>query len=472
MNIFKLAWKNLISKPLAMLLSLMLFGLGVGLVVFLLLLNRQVENNFENNLAKIDCVIGAKGSPMQMILCNMYHIDSPTGNIPVKSIKPFLNPKHPVVKKAIPLSLGDNYKSFRIVGTVSEFIDLYKGKIGEGKIFEKDYEVTVGSFVAKKEGLKIGDNFFSSHGLVDDGMNVHDHGQKFKVVGILESSATVLDQLILCNTPTIWAVHDHDHDGHDHDDHEGHDHEEHDHEEHDHEGHDHEGHDHEGHDHAGHDHHGHDHSKESDPSLEALPPGATTQSIAEEKSFNLANATDKEITSLLLQFKSKGVMALNFPRSINENTDLMAAQPAWQINRVRDMMGTGSDVLKLLAAAIILVSAISLFISLFSSLRGRKYELALIRVMGGSRNTLFSLIILEGLLLALLGYIIGVILGHFAMFMLGGQLEASYRYSFTPWMWLKEEWVILGVVLLIGLVASILPAVKASNTDISETLSN
>ena len=466
MNIFKLAWKNLISKPLAMLLSLMLFGLGVGLVVFLLLLNKQVENNFENNLAKIDCVIGAKGSPMQMILCNMYHIDSPTGNIPVKSIKPFLNPKHPVVKKAIPLSLGDNYKSFRIVGTVPEFIDLYKGKIATGKVFESDYDVTIGSFVAKKEGLKIGDKFFSSHGLVDDGMNVHDHGQKFKVVGIIESSATVLDQLILCNTPTIWAVHDHDHGDHEHgdDDHEGHDHE----------GHDHEGHDHEGHDHEGHDHEGHDHgNKIALQDSEAAPPGSTQTSPAKQKAnFNLADAVDKDITSLLLQFKSKGVMALNFPRSINENTDLMAAQPAWQINRVRDMMGTGSDVLKLLAAAIILVSAISLFISLFSSLRGRKYELALIRVMGGSRNTLFSLIIIEGLFLALLGYLIGVFFGHFAMYMLGERLEASYRYSFTPWMWLKEEWFVLGVVLLIGLVASILPAFKASSTDISETLSN
>ena len=465
MNIFKLAWKNLISKPLAMLLSLMLFGLGVGLVVFLLLLNKQVENNFENNLAKIDCVIGAKGSPMQMILCNMYHIDSPTGNIPVKSIKPFLNPKHPVVKKAIPLSLGDNYKSFRIVGTVDGFIDLYKGKIATGKIFSEDYEVTIGSFVAKKENLKIGDKFYSSHGLVDDGMNVHDHGQKFKVVGILESSATVLDQLILCNTPTIWAVHDHDHD-----DHEGHDHN--DHEGHEHEGHEHDSHD--GHDHAGHDHHDHDHgSKSVVADAEALPPGSITQSPTQQKTkFNLAEAVDKDITSLLLQFKSKGVMALNFPRSINENTDLMAAQPAWQINRVRDMMGTGSDVLKLLAAAIILVSAISLFISLFSSLRGRKYELALIRVMGGSRNTLFSLIIIEGLFLALLGYLIGVFFGHFAMFMLGERLEASYRYSFTPWMWLKEEWFVLGVVLFIGLLASILPAFKASNTDISETLSN
>ena len=178
------------------------------------------------------------------------------------------------------------------------------------------------------------------------------------------------------------------------------------------------------------------------------------------------------IRDSLLQFKNKGVMALNFPRNINENTDLMAAQPAWQINRIRDMMGTGTDVLRLIAAAIIFVSAISLFISLFSSLRGRKYELALMRVMGGSKSTLLSLILIEGLLLSIIGYIIGIILGHGAMWVLGAQLEASYKYAFTPWLWLKEEGYVFIAVLFIGFAASILPALKASRTDISETLSN
>jgi len=150
----------------------------------------------------------------------------------------------------------------------------------------------------------------------------------------------------------------------------------------------------------------------------------------------------------------------------------MAAQPSWQINRVRDMMGSGTDMLRLLAAAIIFVSAISLFISLFSSLRGRKYELAVMRVMGGSRRTLFALIIFEGLILAILGFLFGVLLGHLGVGVLGGQLEASYKYSFTPWLWLKEEWLILLVLLLLSFVASLIPAIKASRTPISETLSS
>ena len=436
MSLFKLAWKNLRSKPLSMLLNLLLFGLGVGLVVFLLLINYQVNQNFEKNLAGIDLVVGAKGSPMQMILCNMYHIDAPTGNIPVKDIRPFFNPKHPVVKQAIPLSLGDSYKAYRIVGTDTTFIDLYGATIAKGRMFRQDYDVVIGALVADRAHLHLGDEFFSSHGLQDDGINVHDHGSKFRVVGILEPNQTVADQLILCNTPTIWAVHNH---------------EDHDHQEGDHMTHD----DEDDHDH---DHGDHVHADKEIEEVAARP-------------FNLLEHPDQSITSILIKFRHHGIQALNFPRGINENTDLMAAQPAWQINRVRDMMGTGTDMLRLLAMAIIFVSAISLFISLFSSLRGRKYELAILRVMGGSRKTLFALIILEGLILAVLGYLLGIFLGHLGVAVLGGELEASYKYRFSPWLWLKEEYFILLVLLVLSFVASLLPAIKASRTPISETLS-
>ena len=433
MNLGKLAWKNLRSKPLNMLLNLLLFGLGVGLVVFLLLINHQVNQNFEKNLAGIDLVVGAKGSPMQMILCNMYHIDAPTGNIPVKDIKAFFSSRHPVVKQAIPLSLGDSYKGYRIVGTDTSFLDLYDAKVAKGRSWRQDYDVVVGPLVAERAHLHLGDRFYSSHGLVDDGINVHDHGSKFRVVGILEANQTVTDQLILCSTPTVWAVHDHE----------------------DHEGEDHSAHD--DHDHAGHDH-AHEHQDLEIEDVAATP-------------FNLLDHPDQFVTSLLVKFRNRGIQALNFPRAINEQTDLMAAQPSWQINRVRDMMGSGTDMLRLLAAVIIFVSAISLFISLFSSLRGRKYELAILRVMGGTRSTLFALIILEGLILAILGYLFGIALGHFGVAILGGQLEASYKYSFTPWMWLREEYFILVVLLVLGFVASLIPAIKASNTPISETLS-
>ena len=108
MTPLKLAWRNLTDRPLSMLLTLTLFALGVGLTSLLLLVNKQLTDKFEKNLAGVDVVVGAKGSPLQLILCNMYHVDVPTGNISLKSARPFLNPRHPLIKKSVPLSLGDS----------------------------------------------------------------------------------------------------------------------------------------------------------------------------------------------------------------------------------------------------------------------------------------------------------------------------------------------------------------------------
>jgi len=464
MNPLKLSWKNQKDRPLQMLLTLLLFGLGVGLIALLISLNTQLDEKFKNNLAEIDLVIGAKGSPLQMILSSMYHIDAPTGNISIKEVKPFLNPKHPLVKLAVPLSLGDSYKSFRIIGTTHEYVDsIFKGKIATGKLWEGLYEVTIGATVAKKTNLKIGDLFHSSHGFVDDGINTHDHGDGFKVVGILNKSNTVLDQLILTNTQSVWAVHDHEAEEkkapveetkeHDHD----HDHAHEDHSDHDHG--DHDGHDHSAHDHAdheGHDHDGHDHSAHQ----------AATPVVKPITDF-----PDKDITTLLVRYRNKkDWRSLNMPRSINENTDLQAASPAIEMNRLYSMMGVGTDALQNLALIIVVVSGLSIFISLFSSLKDRKYELALMRVMGASRGYLFFLIILEGLLFAVLGYLLGLFLCHTGMSLLSGYLEEAYQYEFSGWRFFKEElWLLVGS-LVIGFVAALIPAFQAYRTDISETL--
>ena len=439
MNILKLAWKNLTNKPLNMALSLVLFALGVGMISMIFLIEKQVQEKFDKNLAGISLVIGAKGSPLQMILCNMYHIDDPTGNVKIKDVKPFLSGRNPLIEKAIPLSLGDSYKGFRIVGTTAEYPELYDVKPAEGKAWENNFEATIGADVAKIVNLKIGDTFYSTHGFLSDGMNGHEHGQ-FKVVGIFQKSNSVIDQLILTTTQSIWEVHS----NHDEpaiiedsvvtniiDTLDGHDHAEHD-------------------DHAQHDH---DHPAPQKPLIEEV---------------------DQEITSILIKFKEsskKSFQALTMLRGINENTEVMAASPAIELNRLYDNMSLGESFLRNLAMIIVFVSGLSIFISLFSSLRDRKYELALMRVMGATPSKLFVLIILEGLLLAVIGYVIGIILSHVGMNIFAGQMEDKYHYSFTATKFLIEEFYLLGGALLIGFIAAVIPAIQAFKTDISQTLS-
>lgn len=431
MNLFKLSWKNIINKPLNLLLSMVLFGLGIGLINFLILLNHQLKNQFDKNLAGIDVVIGAKGSPLQMILCNMYHIDNPTGNISVKEASPFLNPKHPLIEKAVPLSLGDSHRSYRIVGTNHSILELYGGEIGQGKLWVQHFEVTVGKVVAEELGLSIGDRFFSSHGFQEADDLEHEHGDGFVVVGILKPTGSVLDQLILTTTKSIWDVHAHEEGDGEHD--QDHSHDDHAHQDHEHDDHD------------------HDH---------------------DETGFNLVDYPDEQITSLLIKFRNRtNFQALSLPRNINENTGMQAAAPPIEINRLYSMIGVGVDALRNIALIIALVSAFSIFISLFSSLKDRQYELALMRVMGAGQVKLFLLIILEGIILAVIGCLLGLLISHIGMEVLAHYAKASYRYSFTGWLFLKEE---LGMVLIsvvIGIIAALIPAMSAYRTDIHETLS-
>ena len=449
MNLLQLSWKNISSKPLNTGLSLLLFALGTGLISLLLNLNHQIEENFNKNLAGIDLVIGAKGSPLQLILCSMYHVDNPTGNVSLEKSRAFLNPRHPLIRLAVPLSLGDSYRGYRITGTTWDILRLYGAKLAEGKLWEKPMEVTIGAAVAKKLHLHIGDSFKSSHGLVE-GLEEHEHD--FRVVGILQPTGSVIDQLIMTPTESIWESHQHqesaatdvqadsaaaDHQGHGHD---GHAHEE----------------------------ASHEHVAVTPVSYDSLQ----LQQRAEADRLRLMEATDREITAILVRFRSRtNIQALNLGRNINQNTELMAASPPNEIARLQTNVGVGTEALKAMAWVIIFVSGLSIFISLFSSLKERKYELALLRVMGGSPGTLFRLILLEGLLLSALGYVAGMLMSHLSLSFLAGLLQESYRYSFSGWSFLPAEAGLLLGALATGIAAALIPAWQARRTDISETLS-
>jgi putative ABC transport system permease protein len=356
--------------------------------------------------------------------------------MPVSEAKAFLNPKHPIFKSAIPLSLGDSHRGYRIVGTNTGFIDLYAAKFADGKLFEENMEVVVGATVAKNLNIKLADEFKSSHGLIEDENLVHEDAAPFKVVGILEKTGSVIDQLIVTKTQSIWAVHDeHDHEA---DESTEHDEAEHNHDE------------------AGHEHeHDHEHD-EAEHSEDLL----------------LTSYEDKSITSLLVKFKGRNIQALNMARNINENTNFQAATPAIEINRLYTLLGVGEEALKAMALLIIFVSGLSIFISLFSSLRERKYELAVMRTLGARPGFLFQLIIFEGIIIAVLGYFCGIALSHGSMVLLADFLEKSYRYDFSAAIFLKEEIYIFGGSLVIGIIAAIIPAFQASKTDIHATLAD
>lgn len=216
MNIWSFSIQNIKSKPLYTFLSVFTLSLSIALLLGIQQLKKSFENQIENNLGKIDVVVGAKGSPLQLVLASVLHLDNPTGNISYKEALKIS--KNPLIKSAIPISYGDNYKGFRIVGTLHEYTSLYNAELEKGHRVKNAMEVILGSYVAQKLNLKIGDTLLSSHGLVEN--SVEEHDDLLTVVGILKPTQKVIDRLIVTNLESVWEVHDHEeevnHKKHDH----------------------------------------------------------------------------------------------------------------------------------------------------------------------------------------------------------------------------------------------------------------
>lgn len=403
MNIFKLSLKNIFNKPLSSTISLALLILGIGIISLLLQLNTLIKDQMDNNLKGIDMVVGAKGSPLQLILSSVYHIDSPTGNISLEEAEKIS--KNRMVGSSIKLLYGDNFKGYRIVGAEKKFIELYNGKIKKGKNLSKPFEVLVGSKVYSKLKIDIGDDLISSHGLRETGES-HDD-QSFKVVGLLEPSNSVIDQLIITLPQSVWDVHG----NHDHEEEHEHDHEE---------------------------EHEHD---------------------------------DREITAMLIKFKSP-MNIIQFPRQINETTNLQAAVPSYEISRLFKLFGFGIETLSYLAYLIIIVSGFSLFINLFNSMRERKYEMALIRTLGASRLQLSTMIIFESIILTISGFILGLLFSRFGVMFVSSLMEESINYNLSSFKILNEEYWLLLLSVIIGLMASLIPAVQVYKMNISKILAD
>ena len=404
MNLLTLSTQNLRSRPLSTFLSLLLLTLGVSIISLLIMLGGQLRKQFDQNIKGIDMVVGAKGSPLQLILASVYHIDNPTGNIPLSEAETLAG--HPLVEMAIPLAYGDNFNGYRILGTDSSLVSHYEGKMAQGRLWAVSFEATVGARVAERNGLKIGDTFLGSHGL-SNANDVHD-AHPFTVVGILEPSGTVLDQLILTAIESVWETHG---------------------------------------DYAGEE--------------EAEEEGKSEETHEQED--------DREITAMLIGFRSPMGMVM-LPRMINGQTSMQAAVPAIEINRLFGLFSVGIDTLRAIAFLIMVISGISVFISLYNSLRERKYEMALMRTMGGGRGQLLSLLLLEGLLLALVGFLLGICMARLGMLGVDLLAQNAYHYGFADLGFVREEAYLFGITLGIGILAAALPAWQAARLNISETL--
>ena len=143
MTTLSLAWRYLWSRPLGAALNLLLLSLGLASITFLLLLGHQLQRAFERDLAGIDLVVGAKGSPLQLILSGVLHLDVPTGNVPLQAVQAL--EQNPLVASVIPISLGDSFQGFRIVGTSHAYPAHYQASLAQGSLWQAPMQAVLGA---------------------------------------------------------------------------------------------------------------------------------------------------------------------------------------------------------------------------------------------------------------------------------------------------------------------------------------
>lgn len=210
MNVLHLAFAYARRRPLATLLNIVLLAVGVATIVLVILVTRELETRLQREAAGVDLVVGAKGSPLQLILAGIYHADVPPGNIPLSAVEALR--KNPRIREVIPLALGDSFRGHRIVGTEPALVAHYGASLAQGALWVGPMDAVLGSEVARVSGLAVGGAFSGSHGLAEGG---GEHGATpYRVVGVLAPSGTAIDRLVLTGVDSVWKVHEH-HDDHD-----------------------------------------------------------------------------------------------------------------------------------------------------------------------------------------------------------------------------------------------------------------
>lgn len=456
MNLLVIAFKSLKQRALSSSLTALSVALGIMLVVSVLVVNGVVENTFNQKSVGVSLLVGPRGSDLGNVLSAVYRIGKPAENLPwrvltedvVKAAErlPGVKKSSDVIEWVIPMTMGDVTQegSFPVLGTTPKY---FKMEYAAGKKFKKkgdlpvnSFDALIGSRVARENGWDIGSQFSLIHG----GADGHVHDEKFTVVGLLAPTGTANDVTVFVNiegfflisghekppedaitrlqefgyevTPEQQAVIQEAAGGHDH------------------------------HDHAGHDHGAH-------------APHPVPDDL-------------KEVSFILVRTKSP-TASIMLAAELNEGMRAQAVNPIIVISKLMKLfVGNTKKLLLLLTALIVVVAGIGIFVSIYNSMSDRKREIAIMRALGASRVTVFSIILGESLLLCLGGGILGLLMGHGLVVVAAPFIESQAGISVNPWSFDVMELILFPILIGMATLVGFLPGLTAYRTDVADSLSD
>lgn len=466
MNFFQLILKQMRQRALSTWLTTLSVVLGVGLAAAVLIVYRGGGALFGQTEFGFDVLVGPpKGSPTQLVLNTIYHIDQSPGNIPYSVYEDLLNNRQDV-RIAVPIAVGDTYQNHRIVATLpklfgvgedgqplppQQVLEYKRGQryeLAEGRVFHPEkFEAIIGSEVPARTGLKLGDKFQATHGMASPGRSSDVHAEQWTVVGVLKPTHTAADRVLFIPLTTFYCIAEHE---------QGlkaqaqmkaaaqrHEEAEHHRDEHDAQHTEHEDGEHE-----------HAYHLREDGTIELELPREQWQLSA----VLVKSRGSVQASSLLYYYKMIDLRAL-------------AVNPATVMREFFETFFKGTTMALLLVALLVsVVASVGILVSIYNSISARKREIAILRALGATRGRIVALICLEAALIGLWGGVGGLAVGHVL-----GAAGSTYLEHLVgegiDWMTVGwQEWLYLLIVVVLAVLAGLAPALKAYRTPVAENL--
>ncbi|EJG0039536.1 ABC transporter permease [Vibrio parahaemolyticus] len=410
--VIKLAWKSLMNRKATAVLTIMTVAISVILLLGVERIRTQAKDSFANTISGTDLIVGGRSGQVNLLLYSVFRIGNATNNIDWKSYQEFS--QHRAVDWAIPISLGDSHKGFRVMGTNHSYFEHYKYgskqplAFSKGKEFNGLFETVLGSDVAKQLGYQIGSEIIIAHGISDVGFSRHDK-LPFKVVGILAPTGTPVDKTVHVSLEAIEAIHV---------------------------------------------------GWESGARLGPTPDAKVLQ----ERDFQ-----PKQITAMLVGLKSR-IQTFALQRQINNypKEPLSAIMPGVALHELWGMMSVAEQALMAVSGFVVIAGLLGMLSSLLTSLQERRREMAILRAMGARPRHVFSLLISEASLLTAAGIVTGVLGLYAILALLQPLIQQHYGINLTLSTLSAYEWMLLSFVQCAGIVIGFIPAFRAYRQSLSD----
>ena len=413
-HLLPLALKSAWNRRYTLGLTLIAIALSVTLLLGIERVRQDARDSFAQAVSGTDLVVGARSSPLQLLLYAVFRIGEASNNLGWDSAQALA--AHPAVAWTIPLSLGDSHRGFPVLGTTPAYFEHFRHgdkqplKLAQGQPFVGLFDVVIGAEVAQRLGYGLGDKITLAHGMSE---YAAEHGDKpFNVVGILARTGTPVDRTLHVSLEALEAIHL-------------------------------------------------DWQGGAPIPGFAIPPELVTK-------FNL---TPKSVTAVLVGLKTRaGVFAMQRYVANYRDEPLMAVLPGVALSQLWEMMAIAERALLAISALVVVVSFAGLVAVVLAGLGERRRELAILRANGARPRDLFTLLALEGGAVTLAGALAGVLLLTLLTFALGPWLEAHYGLLLKLALPSLEELRLLGLVIVVGTLASLLPGYRAYRLSLADGL--